>query len=72
LKIEKNNIESIKFKSEKKLEELNDLLFKNNIELNQNQDQIDGLKNFLNEKETIMNKLEKNIKEFQEENTQLI
>lgn len=72
MKIEKNNIESIKFKSEKKLEELNDLLFKNNIELNQNQDQIDGLKNFLNEKETIMNKLEKNIKEFQEENTQLI
>ena len=72
MKIEKNNIESIKFKSEKKLEELNDLLFKNNIELNQNQDQIDGLKNFLNEKETIMNKLEKNIKECQEENTQLI
>ncbi len=67
-----NNIEKLKFKSDKKLEELNELLFKNKIELNQNLDQIDGLKNFLNEKETIMSKLEKNLKECQEENAQLI
>lgn len=34
LKIEMNNIESLRSKSDKKLEELNELLFKNKIELN--------------------------------------